>query len=101
MDPGFYPAVAAIKAGNLEDRKSTRLNSSHVRTSYAVFCLKKKNSDQHLLPSSQPSRPIDIDLLNHILRLPYRQRLTIILHELRPGLAGRRAALHPGRLHAD
>src|SRR3989442_4368065 len=25
------------------DRKSTRLNSSHVRTSYAVFCLKKKN----------------------------------------------------------
>src|SRR5690625_6285268 len=25
-----------------EDRKSTRLNSSHVATSYAVFCLKKK-----------------------------------------------------------
>src|SRR5436305_2045923 len=28
---------------NIEDRKSTRLNSSHVRISYAVFCLKKKN----------------------------------------------------------
>src|SRR5690554_7008087 len=27
------------------DRKSTRLNSSHVRISYAVFCLKKKNYD--------------------------------------------------------
>src|SRR5690554_7659646 len=27
------------------DRKSTRLNSSHVRISYAVFCLKKKNHD--------------------------------------------------------
>src|SRR3989442_11880332 len=27
----------------LSDRKSTRLNSSHVRISYAVFCLKKKN----------------------------------------------------------
>src|SRR5690606_39334069 len=26
----------------LEDRKSTRLNSSHVKISYAVFCLKKK-----------------------------------------------------------
>src|SRR6266511_2616138 len=25
-----------------DDRKSTRLNSSHVKTSYAVFCLKKK-----------------------------------------------------------
>src|SRR5436305_5983471 len=28
--------------GHVEDRKSTRLNSSHVRISYAVFCLKKK-----------------------------------------------------------
>src|SRR5690606_41161554 len=27
---------------NIEDRKSTRLNSSHVKISYAVFCLKKK-----------------------------------------------------------
>src|SRR5690606_40765571 len=26
-----------------QDRKSTRLNSSHVKKSYAVFCLKKKN----------------------------------------------------------
>src|SRR2546426_2644180 len=29
-----------------EDRKSTRLNSSHLVISYAVFCLKKKKSDQ-------------------------------------------------------
>src|SRR5215510_2848712 len=28
------------------DRKSTRLNSSHVANSYAVFCLKKKNDDR-------------------------------------------------------
>src|SRR4249920_4048486 len=28
------------------DRKSTRLNSSHVRISYAVFCLKKKNKNK-------------------------------------------------------
>src|SRR5690606_39797066 len=27
-----------------QDRKSTRLNSSHVKISYAVFCLKKKNT---------------------------------------------------------
>src|SRR5690606_41706473 len=27
------------------DRKSTRLNSSHVKISYAVFCLKKKNAE--------------------------------------------------------
>src|SRR3989442_6483969 len=31
------------QAAEQADRKSTRLNSSHVRISYAVFCLKKKN----------------------------------------------------------
>src|SRR5438876_6216102 len=31
-----------------EDRKSTRLNSSHPSISYAVFCLKKKNVYRHL-----------------------------------------------------
>src|SRR5690606_39458885 len=30
------------------DRKSTRLNSSHVKISYAVFCLKKKNRTSRL-----------------------------------------------------
>src|SRR3712207_7815084 len=29
----------------VEDRKSTRLNSSHANISYAVFCLKKKNTN--------------------------------------------------------
>src|SRR3712207_8366145 len=33
-----------------EDRKSTRLNSSHANISYAVFCLKKKPIRHHLLP---------------------------------------------------
>src|SRR5690606_41275917 len=41
------PMVAAhpaplIGPGEVTDRKSTRLNSSHVKISYAVFCLKKK-----------------------------------------------------------
>src|SRR5258705_3177260 len=31
------------------DRKSTRLNSSHLGISYAVFCLKKKNNLRHAL----------------------------------------------------
>src|SRR5258707_10459121 len=38
---------------NVEDRKSTRLNSSHANISYAVFCLKKKKEikeyDDHIL----------------------------------------------------
>src|SRR2546430_9852140 len=41
-----------------EDRKSTRLNSSHSQISYAVFCLKKKKQHlyvlSHTLPSSRP-----------------------------------------------
>src|SRR2546428_1646541 len=32
---------------NIRDRKSTRLNSSHDQISYAVFCLKKKNSSKN------------------------------------------------------
>src|SRR5690606_40911234 len=35
--------VAGTKPRRRGDRKSTRLNSSHVKISYAVFCLKKKN----------------------------------------------------------
>src|SRR3989442_9000145 len=39
----FTAAAVMVKATlSPEDRKSTRLNSSHVRISYAVFCLKKK-----------------------------------------------------------
>src|SRR5207249_6644875 len=38
----FHPADPAASVPELLDRKSTRLNSSHVSISYAVFCLKKK-----------------------------------------------------------
>src|SRR5439155_26509824 len=36
------PACPSARDRRLRDRKSTRLNSSHVAISYAVFCLKKK-----------------------------------------------------------
>src|SRR5690606_39405671 len=39
---GMHGDVLAHQSGGGEDRKSTRLNSSHVKSSYAVFCLKKK-----------------------------------------------------------
>jgi virulence factor Mce-like protein len=44
---------------------------------------------QYLLPVERTSKPVDIDLLNNITRLPQRQRLAIILNELGAGLAGR------------
>src|SRR2546430_6621555 len=57
------PAAAQARArGSGQDRKSTRLNSSHSQISYAVFCLKKKKHnmtchlDEHC-PSPLPSVP--------------------------------------------
>src|SRR2546426_7212391 len=44
-DDPFNNPVNFEPASRLEDRKSTRLNSSHLVISYAVFCLKKKNSN--------------------------------------------------------
>src|SRR5690606_39756168 len=41
--PGSRSSMGRWGRGSLADRKSTRLNSSHVKISYAVFCLKKKN----------------------------------------------------------
>src|SRR5436309_4765344 len=41
--------IDGVDAGSIAsaiDRKSTRLNSSHVKISYAVFCLKKKKKKQ-------------------------------------------------------
>src|SRR5690554_6971454 len=69
------------------DRKSTRLNSSHVRISYAVFCLKKKiQKKKNLLPQQRGWCP-QIELgLGHVVeedlgarqgrRLPLRVRLS-------------------------
>src|SRR3712207_6943043 len=48
MDSRFETITEAISGKDgrysARDRKSTRLNSSHANISYAVFCLKKKNS---------------------------------------------------------
>src|SRR5690625_6291344 len=48
LDPPDEPAQQLegwVLPGLVEDRKSTRLNSSHVAISYAVFCLKKKTRE--------------------------------------------------------
>src|SRR5690554_7521649 len=43
IEDSFSTASVTAKYTWIGDRKSTRLNSSHVRSSYAVFCLEKKN----------------------------------------------------------
>src|SRR5437870_9430535 len=58
---------AHVTAVTCADRKSTRLNSSHVAISYAVFCLKKKNDHAtHRVPTSRPRAP------SHRARMPRR-----------------------------
>src|SRR3712207_8206091 len=42
LDARLRPLDAAVVERQRQDRKSTRLNSSHANISYAVFCLKKK-----------------------------------------------------------
>src|SRR6266513_3594945 len=50
----FAQRVATLpSACTLRDRKSTRLNSSHVSISYAVFCLKKKNSSGTIMENEE------------------------------------------------
>src|SRR3712207_8085462 len=46
------PLMATIQ--DYEDRKSTRLNSSHANISYAVFCLKKQTTDSPYSTSRPP-----------------------------------------------
>ena len=48
---------------------------------------------EYLLPDSQTIKPVDLDLVGNIMRLPYRQRLSIIINELGTGLAANGAQL--------
>src|SRR5438309_5205925 len=70
-------ALARFNSNGTPDRKSTRLNSSHSSTSYAVFCFKKKNrvisNEYCTLQNNRQSRnPSGICQLN---QQPARKRL--------------------------
>src|SRR2546422_6072996 len=55
-------ALAREILDGVEDRKSTRLNSSHGYISYAVFCLKKKKKDTHLVYLAIESHNVSEDI---------------------------------------
>src|SRR2546427_2409050 len=50
----LYCEGGRVRLESRKDRKSTRLNSSHSQISYAVFCLKKKNTSE-LCQETQPT----------------------------------------------
>src|SRR5690554_7405035 len=65
MHKAFKEPTEKIKWRNSKDRKSTRLNSSHVRISYAVFCLKKKKKKKdHRDCGNSTSKQLDA-LINY------------------------------------
>jgi phospholipid/cholesterol/gamma-HCH transport system substrate-binding protein len=61
----------------------------------------REGEGQYLLPVTNTSSPVDIDLLGDISRMPERERLTIILNELGAGLAGRGSDLREVIKRAD
>jgi ABC-type transporter Mla subunit MlaD len=61
----------------------------------------QEGEGQYLLPVTNTSSPVDVDLLGDINRLPVRQRFTIILNELGAGLAGRGSDLNVVIRRAD
>src|SRR6266576_2213968 len=74
------------RAAARRDRKSTRLNSSHVEISYAVFCLKKKKKACIVLYSLENKKPSYHSVLSITPRLS--QRLLVYLNHSpgpRPG----------------
>src|SRR6267378_1518969 len=57
--PADPALMAAKRLLTRTDRKSTRLNSSHVEISYAVFCLKKKNGGRVFEESMEELAPLE------------------------------------------
>src|SRR5256885_7915969 len=63
----FSERSPVIRRGSVKDRKSTRLNSSHLVISYAVFCLKKKKTT-----AVSPLFSSSYRLSRHLYPLPYQ-----------------------------
>lgn len=61
----------------------------------------EEGEGQHLLPVENTSRPVDIDLVSNVMRLPYRQRLGIVVREFGTALAGRGEDLRSVIRNAD
>src|SRR5689334_24589526 len=55
VDAPYAFGTLSVEAGT-QDRKSTRLNSSHSSISYAVFCLKKKKAPSQFSFPTMPAR---------------------------------------------
>src|SRR5205807_7375614 len=75
LRPGRHPLLGGstqlvvADAGTHLDRKSTRLNSSHLVISYAVFCLKKKNCIHHIKEIIMLMATMQFIIMKSVLRV--------------------------------
>src|SRR5690606_40298831 len=58
------PLMPVSRSRSASDRKSTRLNSSHVKISYAVFCLKKKKKKRKVMRTEEKYKGSTIQTTN-------------------------------------
>src|SRR2546430_11578673 len=70
-EPPVHEPASKPLACREQDRKSTRLNSSHSQISYAVFCLKKKKNDNEI-PGLNIQCPHSVNALAPIATNLYR-----------------------------
>src|SRR2546426_7060255 len=71
------PSASLIRP-TMVDRKSTRLNSSHLVISYAVFCLKKKKKILVHHRDDRVSATLFVDFVVQSLHLPFNANVTLI-----------------------
>src|SRR5207249_8850041 len=84
-DPGLGQKIteSQVALHNFSDRKSTRLNSSHVSISYADFCLKKINKDFIGIRINRAKRS-GMFIITSSVNSREMSGITTILHELTP-----------------
>ena len=93
-EPGFAPfhsdASCSIRPQGLIGEKFVECSTgSSDKPALQKVPEGEKGAGEHLMPVGQTSSPVDLDLVNNVLRLPYRQRLAIILNEFGTATAGR------------
>ena len=92
-DEGFVPfkrdASCTIRLQGLIGEKFVECEPGSAGSPRLATIDEGDGEGERLLPVENTSSPVDLDLLNSVLRLPYRDRFAILLNELGTGLAGR------------
>jgi virulence factor Mce-like protein len=92
-DEGFVPfkrdASCTIRLQGLIGERFVECEPGSAEAEPLATIEEGDGEGERLLPVEQTSSPVDLDLVNNVMRLPYRERFAILLSELGTGLAGR------------